>query len=339
MSFAIALGLCACGADHPAAPATAAAAAPPQLALQRVEALELAREQSFDGVLEAVNQSTVSAQIAGRVDALPVDVNTAVQQGEVLARLRDVEPHARLQATQAALAEAQAEFGRVKAAFDKKLIAQAQMDRATAARNSAQAAVDTATEQEGHAVIRAPYAGIVTARHVQLGELASPGQPVMTLLSLDRLRVVVDVPQQFVAALRNQPSARVILPDGAAVAAASVVFFPYADEHAHTFRARVEFPDAGPHGVYPGELVKVAFRTGSRTVLAVPAAALAYRGEVTGLYVAGAGQRLEFRAVRAGATLPDGRVEIVAGLAPGEQVAADPVAAAAELRAQEGGAP
>jgi multidrug efflux pump subunit AcrA (membrane-fusion protein) len=161
---------------------------------------------------------------------------------------------------------------------------------------------------------------------------------VVTLLSLDRLRAVVDVPQQFVAALRGNVAARVIFPDGASADAAGVVFFPYADEHTHTFRARVEFPGGGSHGLYPGELVKVAFRAGAAPALTVAQEALAWRGEVSGLYVEDAQHHLSFRAVRAGATLPDGRIEIVSGLAVGELVAADPIAAADALRRQEGGA-
>jgi RND family efflux transporter MFP subunit len=329
------LGLAACSGRDAASPSVPDAAS--KLALVPVETVQAAHEEAFDGVLEAVNQSVVAAQVSGRIVELPVDVNDTVQKGDVLARLRDAEPHARLVAAQATLHEAEAEYRRVKDVFDKKLVAQAQMDRATSARDSAQAAVDGAMEQESHALIRAPFAGIITERHVQVGELAVPGRPVVTLLSLDRLRAVVDVPQQYVVALRNHPSARVIFPDGAAVDATAVVFFPYADEHTHTFRARVDFPDAGPHGVYPGELVKVAFKVASTATLAVAESALAYRGEVTGLYVTNDGHALEFRAVQAGPVLPDGRVEIVSGLAAGDRVALDPVAAAAELRAQEGG--
>lgn len=326
--------LAACG-GKPAAP-TSFAAAGPALSLLTVAPQPLVREQRFDGVLEAVNQSTVAAQTSGRVVELPVDVNTAVQKGEALARLSDVPSRARLAAARAALNEAQAEYQRVKAVYDKRLVAKAHMDRAQAARDAAQAAYDSAADDEAHAVVRAPYAGIVTARHVELGELAQPGRPLVTLLSLDRLRAVVDVPQQFVGALRDHPAARVILPDGTTVPADRVQFFPYADERTHTFRARVEFSADAAHGLYPGELIKVAFAVASAPALAVPASALARRGEVTGVYVAHDKQRLEFRAVRTGAVLPDGRVEIVAGLSAGERIAVDPVAAAQVLRAQEG---
>lgn len=332
--LATALAISGCGKHAP--PVEPIAPGDSEIKLLRVEAAPIQRERAFDGVLEAVNQSTVAAQTAGRVVEFAVDVNDAVQKGQVLLRLRDTEPRAQLSAAQAAFREAQAQYERVKAVYDKQLVARAQMDRATAARDRAQAALDSAQENEGNAVIRAPYAGIVTGRQIQIGELATPGRPVLSLLSLDRLRVVVDVPQQFVGALRSKPAARVLLPDGVTLDAAAINFFPYADEHSHTFRVRVELPDAGSHGVYPGQLVKVKFAYDGAAGLLVPAAALVRRGELTGLYVVHEQNRLEFRAVRAGEAFADGRVEVLAGLTAGERVALDPVVAAGYLSRREG---
>jgi len=325
------------------------------MAFVTAQAANTPRELAFDGVLEAVNQSTVSAQTSGRIVELTVDVDSTVRKGDVIARLRDTEPRARLDAADAAQHEAQAqltrtqaEYARAKAEFDAKYIAQAQMDIATAARDAAQArlaqtraALDDAREQQDYALVRAPYAGIVTARHVQIGELAVPGRALVTMLSLDKLRAVADVPQQFIGALREGGQAHVTLPDGDTVAAGVIHIFPYADEHSHTFRVRVDLPEAGSHAIYPGELVKLAFDGPAVITLSVPAAALAWRGEVSGLYVAAAHRAspspnlpqsdLQFRAVRVGRSLPGQRIEILSGLTAGESVALDPIAAANAL--------
>ncbi|SER21586.1 RND family efflux transporter, MFP subunit [Solimonas aquatica] len=330
--FAATVLLSACGAQEATPPSQAKVAAP--LQLQKIEAAAVTRERAFDGVLEAVNQSTVAAQTGGRVVEMAVDVNDTVQKGQVLLRLRDTEPRAQRSAAQAAYAEAQAQYERVKTVYEQQLVAKAQMERATAARDRARAALDAASEQESNAVIRAPYAGIVTARRIEVGELAVPGRPVVELLSLDKLRVVVDLPQQFVSGVRSHPKARVQLPDGAVLPAAAVQLFPYADEHSHSFRARVELPDAGAHGVYPGQLVKVLFGYEAAPGLAVPAGALVRRGELTALYVARPKGGVELRAVRSGATLADGRIEILSGLVAGERIALDPLAAARSLSPQ-----
>src|SRR5690606_18731998 len=197
---------------------------------------------------------------------------------------------------------------------------------------AAEAALKEAAEELEQTVVRAPYSGIVVERHVQVGELATVGAPLMTGLSLEHLRVVAAVPQSSIADLRRQPIARVILPDERIVQAASLRIFPYADAATHTFRVRAQLPP-GQHGVYPGMLVKLAFDGAPRDALVVPAQAVARRGEVSALYVQGDDGRLHFRQVRTGHAR-DERIEILAGLDAGERVVTDPVAAAAAWKAQ-----
>lgn len=305
----------------------------------------VAEEEVLDGVIEAVNRSTVSAQTSGRIIDLPFDVDDFVEQGQVIVRFRDTEQKAgveRAQASldeaQAQLAQAQSEYERIRSLLDKKLVSKAQMDQARAAYESAKARQDAATaaltqarEQLEHTVVRAPYSGIVVARHVEIGETATVGQALMTGLSLEHLRVVVDVPQQYIDALRRNRAARVLLPDGTSLDARSIRIFPYASDTSHTFRVRVTLPE-GQHGVYPGMLVKVAFVSGHKQSLLVPADAVVHRSEVTAVYVLDKQGKLHFRQVRAAAARPDGRVPVLAGLDAGEIVVTDPVAAAVALK-------
>lgn len=323
------------------APRAAAADLPTATAAMAI----VAEEQLLDGVIEAVNRSTVSAQTSGRVVELPFDVDDFVEQGEVIVRLRDSEQQARLERaranleeTRARLAQAEAEFERIREVFAQALVSRSEMDRARAEYESARArveaasaALDEAREQVAHTVVRAPYSGIVVARHVEIGETASVGQPLMTGLSLAHLRVLVQVPQRHIVALREHESARVLLPGGGSVAAESLRIFPYADEGTHTFRVRATLPE-GRHGIYPGMLVKTAFVSGSTERLLVPSAAVVRRSEVTAVYVRDDNGRLHFRQVRAGTPRHDGRVPILSGLDAGETVVTDPVAAALALK-------
>ena len=109
------------------------------------------------------------------------------------------------------------------------------------------------------------------------------------------------------------------------VKAESLTISPFADEQSHTFLVRVNLPE-GEHHVYPGMHTKVAFLTGAEERLVIPAAALVQRSEVTGVYVSEAG-KLQLRYIRPGRPLPDNRIEVLSGLAVGEQVLLDPVAA------------
>ena len=310
----------------------------------RVETVPV--EHRLDGVVEAINQATVSAQTSGRITELPFDVDDYVEKGEVIVRFRDTEQRARFEGAKAALAEARArhaeakaEFERIQGIYEQRLVSKAEMDRAQANFDAAkarlaaaEAGVKQAGEQLEQTVVRAPYSGIVVERHVQVGELATVGTPLMTGLSLEHLRVVAEVPQSLIADLRGEPSATVILPNDESLSAASLRIFPYADPATHTFRVRAELP-TGQHGVYPGMLVKVAFAGERRDVLVVPADAIARRGEVSAVYVLEPDAQLHFRQVRTGGAHGD-VVEVLAGLEPGERVVTDPVVAAAAWKAQ-----
>lgn len=320
------------------------AAAPP-IATATAERQTLTREQVLDGVLEAVNQSTVSAQTSGRVQEILVDVNDRVPAGATIIRLRDTEQRAALaqaratlEETQVRLNEAQAEYDRIKDIYERKLVSKAEMDAATATLNAARARLDAAEagverarEQLDYTVIKAPYSGIVLERHIQLGETVQPGQPLMTGFSLDQLRAVADVPQRSIEPVRRRARARVMLADGRSVDAVRLTFFPYADPDSNVFKVRVYLPE-NTAGVYPGMFVKVVFDVGEVERLTVPRAALLQRSELTAVYVAEA-DGLHLRQVRAGRPVADDRVEILAGLDAGETIALDPVAAGIERRA------
>ena len=309
-----------------------------------VEYEEAVRERTWDGRIEAVNQGTVSAQTSGRVAELPYDVNDFVDAGAVIMRFTDTEQRAALNSAEAALAEARARLANAETEFERgeKMIAnntiaqsrfdqlKAERDSARARLNAAVAGVETAKEQLEYTVVRAPYAGIVSERHVELGELVAPGQPLISGLSLQSLRVNVDVPQSMFRAVHTIGKAFVYV-DDQRVEAESLTFFPVADTGSNTFRVRVNLPD-GAATLYPGMFVKVGFVVGETRRLLVPVDAIVRRSELSGVYVAD-GDRVALRQVRLGRAY-DGKIEVLSGLDAGETIAADPVEAGIWLKEQ-----
>ncbi|PIV32210.1 MAG: efflux transporter periplasmic adaptor subunit [Lysobacterales bacterium CG02_land_8_20_14_3_00_62_12] len=335
------LALAACGkAPTPASPTPASTA----LASTLVQAELLPRERIWDGVVEAVHEATLSAQTRGRVLELPFDVNDYVQAGAVVVRFTDVEQQsgrrraeAGLSAARATLAEAEADHQRITEVYAKKLVAKAQLDQTTARRDSAKAAVAAASaavreagEQVDYTVIRAPYSGILTARLVKVGETVQPGQPLVSGLSMAQLRVNVEVPQSEISAIRAHAQAAVVLDDGRRIVADKLVIFPFADAQTHSFKLRLELPEAET-GLQPGMTVKAAFKLGEQAQLRVAESTLVRRGELTGVYVIDA-DRVVLRQLRLGHAEAD-RVSVLSGLEAGERIANDPAAAAAYLRA------
>lgn len=317
----------------------------PGLETRAVAPTTTARERSWDGVVQAVHQATLAAQTAGRVVELPFDVNDLVQAGEVVVRFTDVEQRsgraqaeAALRAARAQAAEAEVDQRRIADLAPRQLVARAQLDQATARRDAARAALAAAEaglkragEQVDHTVVRAPYSGLVTRRHVEIGETVAPGQPLVSGLSLGQLRVEVQVPQADIAAIREHRAAMIRLADGRDVEAREVIVFPAANPQTHSFTVRVELPEMET-GLQPGNIVKVRFKLGESESLRVPAAALVRRSEIAAVYVVSPEGRVALRQIRPGERFGD-QVEVIAGLAPGERIALDPVAALAAQRA------
>jgi RND family efflux transporter MFP subunit len=308
---------------------------------------ETAREFWLDGDVEAINRTTLSAQTQGQVKEMLFDVDDFVEAGQVVIRLKDTEQQAGLNQAKADLKEAKARlteaednFKRTKDLYGKKLVSKSDLDRSTAALKSARARQDAAeaglvkaTQQFEYTRIRAPYSGIVTQRHVEVGEIASPGQKLMSGISLDQLRVTVDMPQSLIPVIREQRKARVLLPSGETIEAAGLTIFPFADQASNTFKVRVDLTE-GVKDLFPGMFVKTAFVTGVKKELVIPSDSVVYRSEVTAVYVVDAEGGVHFRRIRAGQLAGDEMISVIAGLSPGEQVAIDPVAAAARLKQQ-----
>ena len=295
-------------------------------------------ERLFDGIVEAVQQAEIAAQTSGRIVALERDVDDPVRRGDVILRISAVEQKANLDAARQALGEAtamvteaRARYGRVSDLAAQKLLSQSDLDRATAERDAAEArlaaaraGVAAAEEQYGYTQVRAPFDGVVTARHVEVGEAVSPGRPLTAVAALGALRVNVDVPQALAEEIRALGSARVYVGQRV-LESAGLTVFPAAASGSNTVRVRVELPaDVGD--LYPGMFVKAGFQSDAPVALRVPVSTVVRRSEVTAVYVVADDGAVRLRQVRLGRQLGD-EVEILAGLSPGERIAADPVAA------------
>lgn len=317
--------------------------------LQTVTSMRVSMPLQYrlDGVVEARQQATLSAEVAGKIEAVYFDVDDFVEQGEVILRIRDLDYRARRQQAGAALDEANAnlqdmqlEFKRNQDLRRQQLISQAVYDKARAnlkaakaRQTSAAASLAQADEQLERTVLRAPYSGVVVERHVEPGEAVKPGQPIMTGYGLGELRVTAQVPQSLIGGLRQHRSAEVILlEDGVALEVSKITIHPFANPRNHSFPVRLDLP-AMDIRLYPGMLVKVALTIGSTERLMLPQQALVSRSEVNAVYVVDANGKLSFRQVRPGNRYGE-QVEILAGLDANEIIALDPVRAGIEHKRQ-----
>jgi RND family efflux transporter MFP subunit len=314
----------------------------------------------LEAKLEAIKQSTVSAQTQGLIEKVNFDINDKVEAGQVLILINSSQQKAALSQAKAALAQAnalnrdaQSILKRNRSLLSKKTLSQGEFDSSLARANSAEAAVlaaeafvKQAQEQVTYTRITAPYSGIVRQRFVQMGELVNPGQPVMTGFALKPLRAVVDIPQTLAAKISSQsltindavnnsanPSIHIIA-NGKHYPAGQFTLFPYADSRYSSVRARIDLLDntedsqfTGRDNLMPGSWVKVQLANGEQRGIYLPVSAIFQQGEVASIFIQhNTGFKLRY--VRLGQTQPDGRIRILSGLEAGEKVAIDALAAA-----------
>ncbi len=301
---------------------------------------------SADGIVEAVRQATVAAQSSGRIVERRVDAGAAVKAGDLLARIDDravaqaeTAGEAQVAAARAQLANAVAELERTRALFEKQLVGRAVLDRAETAERAARAQVEALSAAAGvtrtersFSTVTAPYAGLIAAAHVQVGDLAVPGKPLFTLYDPAQMRVVAAVPQSVLGSWQREAPVTLRIRDGNGerlLTAQSATVLPLTDAASQVVSVRLDLAP-GENGLLPGQFVKAQFPLAGESRLMIPATALIRRGEMSAVYVLGASGP-QLRQVRPGAREGE-RIEINAGLLDGERIALDPAAAARARR-------
>ena len=333
--------------------AAAIAGAPlPTVIAERADTKQTVR---VDGVVEAVRQTVIAAQVAGAIVDLKVKPGDRVSSGQILLRLdaRAAEQtaaasQAQVAAARAALNVASRDFARQKQLFEQRFISQAALDHAEAVFKSTEAQLNSqisqaaaTRSQSDFAVIRAPFAGVIAGVPVVIGDMALPGRPLVTLYDPSALRVAATVPpstnltglsveQIYIDIPALQIKEKSIQPTRSDL-------LPIADASTQTLQLRLDLP-AGLKLAVPGMFARVwlpVSATGSSIGMAatsdpvrIPTRAVVQRAEMTGVYVVNSDGKPILRQVRLGRIDRD-MVEILTGVSVGERVVSEPQLATA----------
>ncbi len=301
-----------------------------QAATRTIELREVATTLPAEAVIEATKQATVSTQVSGRIIAVNAEAGQRVQAGQVLMRIDAREAAENVAAAKAQLAQAEANYQRTQNLFKQKFVSQAALDASEATLKSARAQAAAAGAGASHATVTAPITGIIAQRHAELGDLATPGKPLVTVFAPGGLRAIASIPQYRLKDAQRAKAAKVEFPESQRWQDGTrFEVLPTIDAQSHTATARVYLPDATD--LVPGMAARVHFVVGKSQKLTVPASAVLRRGEISAVYVVGA-DKPRLRQVRLGEPVADGEIEILSGLAAGETVSLDPVKTGIELK-------
>ncbi|MGD2064764.1 MAG: efflux RND transporter periplasmic adaptor subunit [Nitrospirota bacterium] len=324
-----------------------------------VEVSTPSRTLSVMGTVESHEVANIAPQIMAKVKEVKVEEGDDVSHHQVLCVLDDSEVNAKLAEAKAAVrsvskamevaqagkmaAEAnlkaatahherfnrlfsegsftQKELDDVNAAYEAAkagvLQADAQIAALEAQRKQAQAGLRTAEIYQDYAVIKAPFDGRIVRKMVDVGNLAAPGHPLFVIEQRDyRFSVPVE---ETVSVQKGQPVNVEVDAIGWADQLSVSEMVPSVDPMSRTYTVRVNVPDVP--GLKAGMFGRATFAVGQGAEsIYIPAGAVKRWYQFTGVYVVGDDSKAHLRFVRLGRSV-DSRVEVIAGLKPGERIA------------------
>jgi membrane fusion protein, multidrug efflux system len=253
---------------------------PPPEAVTTVKAGESSWEGRLHaiGTVAAVQGVTVSADLAGVVDAIEFESGRRVKKGAVLVRQDTSQEHAQLESAVARRDLAKLNLERVTQLREKNANSQADLDRAAAEAKQAEAAVTELQAVINRKTIRAPFSGVLGIRQVNLGQYLAGGDPVVSLQASAPIYVNFSLPQQNAAGLTQGVEVQVVeegtqevIESGEINAVNSII-----DAATRNVEAQATFANKSG-GLRPGMFVEVSVLPGDKaSVVTLPISAIAY---------------------------------------------------------------
>lgn len=287
------------------------------------------------GELAAPDRALIAAEVDGRITDVFVDEGVHVSAGSVLLaidpekrRLDADAARAGLRDAEAGYAVAQREYERAKALHEQGIASDSVLDlrstelaRAEARRDSSAAQRGVAEKLLRDASVRAPFAGLVARREVSRGDYVRPGQALLEVVALDPIEVEFSVAERDSARVAaGQPVTVTVEPyPGERFVGAVSAVSPVIDPRTRTMRVKARIPNTDGR-LRPGLFARTDLGVAKRSnVVFVPAEAILQRADGEVLFIVGPDDRAKRVIVKTGLQR-DGRVEIVEGLSPSDQV-------------------
>ena len=278
------------------------------------------------GVAKGRQSVTITSNTAELITAVHFSDGQYVSKGQVLVELKADQETAGIAQAQVQLSQAEREYTRWKTLADRGIAPRASAEQYMAARDTARAALASASAQKLDKVIRAPFSGRVGITDIAPGALISPGTAIVTLDDVSLIRVDFSVPDRYLPILREgltitaKPDA---LP-GEVFTGRIAQIDTRIDPTTRALKARAEFPNTDGR-LKPGMLIKVGIDQGQRQAVAVPEPAIQFEGSQASVFLIAKGPKGQVArrtAVQTGLSA-DGFVEIVSGLKAGDHIVAD----------------
>jgi RND family efflux transporter MFP subunit len=298
---------------------------------------------TLPGTMAAWNAAKLYARVGGYVQGWSRDIGAEVGGGTPLGTIETPELDQQIVQARAALAKAKADAALAKstAARWNDLLTDHSVSEQEADEKNGDLAAKTAAVQgaeadlgrlralKSYATVRAPFAGVVTARNVDIGDLVGPGasaqQPMFAVADVRRIRLYVSVPQAYAAAMTPGLDATLTVPDQPGRSFDARVIGTSGSINPQTGTLEVQLVAGNPGAVLkPGGYAQVTFSVpGQAGTVTIPSSSLVFRAAGTQVAMVDAGQHIRMQPVTLGRDL-GGTVEVVTGLGRNARIVDNP---------------
>lgn len=313
-----ALLLAGCGRHGEEAPAPEPSGPPVAVQVAAVSVQPLWDEEEVVGNVEAAQRAVLSAKVTGVIDAVNVAPGARVTRGQVLATIDAREIKARLDSAVAAQDQAQKDYARIEKLLKSGSSTRQEFDAVTMRLRTADAGLVEARTMLQYTGIAAPFDGVVTRKLVEVGDLATPGKPLLEMENSSLLRFECEIPEALIDRVAMGADLPVTIDAAGATLTGKVSeIAPSASAGSRTFLVKLDLPSA--EKLRAGQFGRVRVPVRERPAVLVAEGAVVRRGQIESVFVVDEGVA-RLRLVKTGRKM-DGRVEVLSGLSGGESVA------------------
>ena len=289
----------------------------PQEALQQTEVV---------GTVQAVNRAVIAAKVTGTIEEIPVTLGSEVQKGDLLVKISAGEISSKVIQAQAQMEQARRNLEREEKLLKKNAATGESVKSLKDVYRVAEAVYNETKTVLGYSTITAPFTGLITSKKANVGDLATPGTPLLQLEDNRKLQVVTSFPESLVLQIKPGDLLSVLIPAADLDIQGTVAeIAPSADPLSRTAAVKIDINDAPQlrpgqfaRVALPGQFARVALPGQNKDTLFVPTSAVHSFGQMDKLFVVDK-NKAHLRLVRTG-SIKNEQIEILAGIDPGELV-------------------
>lgn len=276
-----------------------------------------ANQVEIVGTIQAVEQAQIAAKISGNIIQIPVDLGSRVQKGDLLIKIKAGEISAKLQMASAQLEQEKRNLAREKSLLKKNAATPETVKSFEDQVRIAEAAHREALTMLEYTKIVAPFTGIITRKLAYVGDMATPGKPLLNIEEENNLQVLTDIPEAMIQQVKKGDILAIFVPSvDLRIEGEVAEVSPTADPSSRT--APIKLKIKNNRKLRSGQFARVTLALSPAKTLTVPASAITAYGQMERVFVEVNG-RAKLRLVRSGAIIQN-RVEILSGLKENETI-------------------